>query len=216
VNHQKPHEEDLTWYYRQADGELGLSSSLGPMINMAMSGISQGGNISQHTRATFDHGSPVERQRRIKHTVGALDAAHQRVLGAHYGDRRGLERAGESAKEHGERVARYSPAERCFGELAYVVEAIGIVPDVRKLDNDRRAVLHPLKSESKADLAARAKTVATRVQEAKKAIDKVAKAARKVLSEAQAAYDAQAKAMPPGKATRSLSAYKAWLAGGVA
>ena len=208
------HEEDLGWYYRNAAGDLGMSSSLGPMINMAMSGISQGGKaISQHTPASMDAGSPVERQREVAEIIGSLDAVHQRTLAAFDGDRRGITRPGDSPKEAGEWMAILTPAERLFGELATVVIRLKLA-DSAALYRDRGARFTAPKGMNREEAGLLIRETAARVADAKRGIAKAERDATRMLAEAREAYGEAARALPPRKARRSLDSYKAWLAGG--
>lgn len=207
------HEEDLVWFYREAAGDLGMSSSLGAMINMAMSGISQGGKtISQHTPASMDSGSPVERQREVSEIIGSLDAVHQRVLAAHYADRRGITRPGDSPKQAAEWMAILVPAERLFGELAPVVVRCKLA-DSSALYRDRTARFVAPKTMNKAEAALLIRETATKVADAKRAIAKAERDATRMLAEARDAYGEAARALPPRKARRSLDSYKAWIGG---
>jgi len=206
------HEEQLLWFYRSAAGDLGMSSSLGPMINMAMSGISQGGNISQHTPASMDPWSPVERQRDIAEAIGALDAVHQRVLAAFYGERRGITRPGDSPKEAGEWMAILTPAERLFGELATVVIRLKLA-DAAGLYRDRGARFTAPKGMNKAEAALLIRETAAKVADAKRGIAKADRDANRMLADAREAFAVAMKALPPRKARRSLEQYKAWIGG---
>lgn len=209
------HEEQLLWYYRNAAGDLGMSSSLGPMINMAMSGISQGGKtISQHTPASMDPGSAVERQRDIREAIGTLDDTHQRVLSAFYGDRRGITRPGDSPKEAGEWMAILTPAERLFGELAPVVIRLKLA-DAAALYRDRGARFTAPKGMHKDEAALLIRETAAKVADAKRGIAKAERDATRMLAEAREAFAVAMKALPTRKARRSLENYKAWLNGGV-
>lgn len=210
------HEEQLRWYYTESRGALGLSSSLGPMINMAMSGIQQGGKTNaEHTNASMDSGSVVERQRMIAEAIGSLDEAHQRTLSAHYGeplgDRRKLCRKGDSPKEAGEYAAIMSPAERLFGELAGVAVAMRV--PCADLLRDRHAMFKAPRKMAKEEKDRLSREVATRVADAKRAIERAKRDAQKALDEAREAFAVAWKAIPPRKARRSLKQYQAWLDG---
>lgn len=76
------HHRDLVWFFTESAGDLGLTSSYGPLVDLAMSGIQRsGGNVAQPTRATFDRGSPAERHARI---LEALRECEWPVLVAYY------------------------------------------------------------------------------------------------------------------------------------
>jgi len=213
------HEEQLRWYYTESRGALGLSSSLGPMINMAMSGIQQGGKTNaEHTNASMDSGSVVERQRIIAEAIGSLSAPHQATLNAHYGeplgDRRKVVRKGDSPKEAGEYAAIMTPAERLFDDLAGVATMLRV--DAAGLLRDRHATFKAPPKMPKAEALEAARVVAGRVADAKKAIERAKRDAQKALDEAREAFAVAWKAMPPRKARRSLRQYQAWLDGGAA
>jgi hypothetical protein len=208
------HEADLLWYYREAGGDLGISSSLGPMINMTISGIQQGGRANpEFTRATMDNdpNAPVERQRRIKYAIGALDAAHQKAIKAMYDSRKAIERKGNSPKEAGAWRSDLAPEDRLFGELGAVVVALKLAQPT-SLELDRNAVYRPSKGK-KID-AVEARAVAARVADAKKAIARATSEATKALDAARVAYAAAAHDVPPPKARRSLENYAVWCGGG--
>lgn len=214
----RTHASELEWYHREAAGDLGLSSSLGPMINLALSGIQDGGRVNhQHTRASFDASSVVARQRRVSEALGSLDERHQIVLSARYGDHRPVARKGDSPKEAGEYAAMLSPSERLFAELAHVV--------TRALDVDCARLLgelglRPPKKPPKADAAAAAEVaeaarlVAARIARAKADVARAKRDADELVRGAQQAFADAWRALPPQRARRSLTAYRAWLDGG--
>lgn len=183
--------QDLEWFYRYSAGDLGLTSSLGAMINMAMSGVSQGGgNTEQNTRATFERGdnSPSEKWTRIIGALCLLSHQHNVALKAHYTDRRGITRAGESPEEHTARVSNYGPAERCFGEMHGVVTALGLVVDMAALDRHSNAVAHQTPEMTKAQIAELKADVAAQRKGARLDVERVKAKADAILAEAHAAY----------------------------
>lgn len=209
------HREELEWYYRESRGALGLSSSLGAMINMAMSGISQGGRaVTQSTPASMSRNSAAERQRHVAEVLGSLSDRHQSVLRGMYGDHRPVVRRGDSPKEAGEWASVLTPAERLFGELAHVVTS-SLDVDCTCLLADRHATYKPSKGQTKAEAVEASQAVACRVADAKRLVERTKRQAVALVRQAEEAYAKASKELPPRKARNSLRAYEAWIAGGV-
>lgn len=75
---------DLTWLFCQAEGEMGLRSSHGPLVDLALSGVSSGG--STHPLALSDkrlHSASEER--RLRSRVSSLCNRYRLALWLAYG-----------------------------------------------------------------------------------------------------------------------------------
>lgn len=84
--------EHLTWYLHNADAAMGLRSSFGPMVDLALggfggsSGSHDGGAVARHDRrAEVGGGGAVDLGRRLRERWMRLDPQTQRVLWLAYG-----------------------------------------------------------------------------------------------------------------------------------
>jgi hypothetical protein len=77
-------EDEVIYYLREAEGDLGVCSSHQAMVDLAMSGIPDGGNISQKTFAQMSRRSPVAREAKVRAIMRAIGLDHARVLARYY------------------------------------------------------------------------------------------------------------------------------------
>jgi hypothetical protein len=83
-------ESDLRWLFCEAEGEMGLRSSMGPMIDKLTAGTTA--NRGSKPMGCTDEGGPsdhaievVERWRRVTARLERLPTAQRRVLAVHFG-----------------------------------------------------------------------------------------------------------------------------------
>lgn len=84
------HEEDLRWYLCEADGDMGLRSSMGNMLDNAAAGTMTSAAASGgKTRISCDKPASqliaAERERRVRLIFNALPKCHRDILTAYYG-----------------------------------------------------------------------------------------------------------------------------------
>ncbi len=80
-------EDDVIYYLRESEGDLGACSSHQAMVDLAMSGIPTGGNLSQKTFAQMRVKSPAAREAKVRALMRAIGPDHARVLARYYGPR---------------------------------------------------------------------------------------------------------------------------------
>jgi hypothetical protein len=75
---------NLTWLFCEAEGDLGLRSSHGPLVDLALSGVSQGG--SSHALSLSEKRlQAATDERRLRSRISTISPRHQLALWLAYG-----------------------------------------------------------------------------------------------------------------------------------
>ncbi|XXX79152.1 hypothetical protein WMF30_10300 [Sorangium sp. So ce134] len=114
-----PLADELRWYWQHSESDMGVQSSFGAFVDMAMSGIQPGGRSNGAERRAAAIASrldrPAQRHREMRRRIqalGAVDPLHVRVLHAAYGPVNWTRMADDVfGRGTGERLARALGAE---------------------------------------------------------------------------------------------------------
>ncbi|MGK3995115.1 hypothetical protein [Sorangium sp. So ce1024] len=145
-----PLADELRWYFQHSESELGMQSSFGAFVDMAMSGIQPGGRSNGAERRAAAIASRLDRpaqrhraMRRRLQALGAIDPLHVRVIHAAYGPANWTRMADDVfGRGTGERLARALGAEHIgvallTGRLARFIADDAPCPESVCVDGNR-------------------------------------------------------------------------------